>query len=64
LKNGVEDAWRILGEQSEWLMNMVNAHKENVEIPVPQFVQFMQFYFNMVGLSGQSVFFFGPIIQF
>ena len=29
----IEEAWRIIGEQSEWTINMVNAHKD-VGIPV------------------------------
>lgn len=52
LKNGeIEEAWRIIGEQSEWLMNMLSIYKEEVEVPIGQFEQFMHFYFNMTGTS-------------
>lgn len=50
----IEEAWRILGEQSEWLMNMLNIYKENVDIPIGQITQFMHFYLNMLGLGGQA----------
>lgn len=48
LKNEeIEEAWKILGEQSEWFMNMLNIHKENVDITAKQIGQFLHFYFNM-----------------
>jgi hypothetical protein len=48
LKNEeIEEAWRILGEQSEWFRNMLNIHKENVDITAKQIGQFLHFYFNM-----------------
>ena len=52
LKNEeIEEAWRIIGEQSEWLINMLNIHKEDIEIPTDQVEQFLHFYSNMTGLS-------------
>lgn len=52
LKNkDIQEVWRIAGEQSEWLMNMLNIHKENVEIPIKQIIQFMHYYLNMLGLG-------------
>jgi len=54
LKNDeIEEAWRIIGEQSEWIIHMVSIHKD-VEIPIQQFVQFMHFYMNMMGLGHLS----------
>ena len=50
----IEEVWRIVGEQSEWIIKMVNIHKENVEIPIPQITQFMHFYLNMLGLGGRA----------
>ena len=48
LKNEqIEEAWRIIGEQSEWLIEMLNIHKEDVDIPYLQVEQFLHFYFNM-----------------
>jgi hypothetical protein len=66
LKNEeIEEAWRILGEQSEWLMNMVNIYKEEVIVPVSNITQFMHFFLNMLGLGGKSVLYAGgPIYQF
>jgi len=46
----IEEAWRIIGEQSEWLISMLNIHKENVEIPPLQIAQFLHYYFNMTQL--------------
>ena len=53
LKNEeIEEAWRIIGEQSEWIINLINIHKEGSGwIPVDQFVQFMHFFTNMMGLG-------------
>lgn len=65
LKNGkIEEAWRMLGEQSEWIINMINIHKENVEIPIPQITQFMHFYLNMLGLGMQAILFSQPFYRF
>ena len=48
----IEEAWRIIGEQSEWIINLVNIHKEDIGwIPIDQFVQFMHFFMNMMGLA-------------
>lgn len=43
----IEEAWRILGEQSEWFMNMLEIHKKDVAIPSKQVFQFMHFFLNM-----------------
>ena len=48
LKNEeIEEAWRIIGEQSEWLLRMLNIYKENTEIPLNQVRQFYHFFANM-----------------
>lgn len=48
LKNEeIEEAWRIIGEQSEWLLDMLNIHKEDADIPPEQIGQFLHFYANM-----------------
>jgi len=65
LKNEeIEEVWRIIGEQSEWLMNMLNIHKDNVEIPIRQITRFMHFYLNMLGLGNQAILFLAPIFPF
>lgn len=48
LKNeDIEEAWRIIGEQSEWFLNMLNIHKGDADIPPKQIAQFLHFYANM-----------------
>ena len=47
----IEEAWRIIGEQSEWLLEMLNIHKEDVYIPPQQIAQFLHFYANMTQLQ-------------
>ena len=46
----IEKAHRIIGEQSEWLLEMLNIHKEDVDIPPQQIAQFLHYYFNMTQL--------------
>lgn len=60
----IAEAWKILGEQSEWLMNLVNGYKDDTEIPIGQITQFMHFYLNMLGIGGHAVLYFGPVFQF
>ena len=52
----IEEAWRIIGEQTEWLINMLNIYKEDVEIAPNQVEQFLHFYSNMTGLSKMAIF--------
>ena len=59
----IAEAWRIIGEQSEWLIDLINIHKD-VEIPIGQITQFMHFYLNMLGLGGRAMLYFGPTFQF
>ena len=48
LKNEeIEEAWRIIGEQSEWVLNMLDIHKENIDIPRQHIAQFLHFFRNM-----------------
>ena len=51
LENGIEEAWKIIGEQSKWFLEMLNIHKEDVEIPSQQIAQFLHFYANMSQLQ-------------
>ncbi len=48
---GIEVAWRILGEQSEWGLKMLCAYKPNVKIPYNHIMQFFHYYFNMLFLT-------------
>jgi len=64
LKDGeIEEAWRIIGKQSEWIIDLVRSHKDG-PLPVQQFIQFMHYYMNMMGLGNQSILFLSPILRF
>jgi hypothetical protein len=48
LKNEeIEEAWRMIGGQSEWLLNLFRIHKEDADIPPEQIGQFLHFFANM-----------------
>jgi len=47
----IEEAWRILGEQSEWLLDMLNIFKKDVDIPLRYVGQFLHYYSNMTQLT-------------
>jgi len=66
LKNEkIEEAWRIIGEQAEWIIKLVNIHREDIEgIPIDQFVQFMHFFMNMMGLGHQAKILVGSRVLF
>ncbi len=49
----IEEAWRIIGEQSEWIIHMVSVHKDG-ELTIQQFIQFMHFYTNTMSLGNLS----------
>lgn len=48
LKNeDIEEAWRIIGEQSEWVLDFFSAHKVDATISPHQTSQFLHFFDNM-----------------
>jgi muconolactone delta-isomerase len=52
LKQGeIEEIWRIIGEQSEFLLNVFERYKDDVVIPVEEIWSFLHYFHNMVGLS-------------
>ena len=56
LKNDeIEEAWRVIGEQSEWVINMLASHKDE-ELTIQQYLQFMHYFMNMLGLGNHSTF--------
>jgi len=62
LKNDeIEEAWKLIGEQSEWMIHLVNAHKDG-EMAIKQVIQFMHFYMNMMGLGHLSKFPIPPFV--
>jgi hypothetical protein len=55
LKNDdIEEGWRLVGEQSQWVIELINAYKEDA-LTIGQFTQFMHFFTNAVGLGMHSV---------
>ena len=54
LKNEeINEAWRVIGEQSEWVLNMLAIHKEDVKVPAKQIFQFMHYFSNMLQLAAR-----------
>lgn len=47
----IEEVWRIIGEQSEWLLKMLSIYKDDVQIPLQHIGQWFHYFFNMTGLS-------------
>lgn len=48
LKNDeIEEAWRIIGEQSEVIFKMLNIFKEDINILIQSVFQFLHFFANM-----------------
>jgi hypothetical protein len=49
LRNGVEEAWRVLGEQSEWLVKVLAIHDPLIPARdlLPQLEQFLHFFDDM-----------------
>ena len=51
LKNEqIEEIWKIIGEQSEWLLSIFSIYKDNVEIPIQYIIEFFHYYFNAIVL--------------
>jgi len=47
----IEEAWKVIGEQSEWVINMLDIHKEDVDVPLNQIMQFLHYFYNMIQLG-------------
>jgi hypothetical protein len=43
----IEEVWRIIGEQSEWFINTLNAFKENQSVPPTLISPFLHYFSNM-----------------
>lgn len=54
--NDICEAWRLIGLQSEFIINLVLAHSKNKEITPKQFVQFMHFFMNTFGFGNRATF--------
>ena len=52
----IGEAWKIIGEQSEFIINFVRSHKADTEIHARQIAQFMHFFMNPLGYGMKSIF--------
>jgi hypothetical protein len=48
--DSVEEVWRLIGEQSEWLLNLLNRVKENGKIPASHIKGFLNQFTDMTAL--------------
>jgi len=46
----IERVWKIIGEQSEWLLSLLTAFKETVSIPASYIQRFLNYYTDMTAL--------------
>ncbi len=46
----IEEVWRIIGEQCEWLLKLLHSFKDNVNIPVSHIKLFLNSYVDMTAL--------------
>jgi len=46
----IEEVWRIIGEQSEWMLNLLKTFKENGKIPASHIKVFLNHYTDMTAL--------------
>jgi hypothetical protein len=49
-EESIEGVWKVIGQQSEWLLNLLNAFKENSNIPASYVERFLHYYTDMTGL--------------
>jgi hypothetical protein len=52
----IREAWKIIGEQSEFIIDLVLSHKKDLEIHPKQIAQFMHYFMNPLGYGMKSVF--------
>lgn len=49
INEDISEAWRIIGEQSQWVVNFVKSHQGNIS--TNQIIQFLHYFMNMFGLG-------------
>jgi hypothetical protein len=47
----IAEAWRIIGEQSEWFLHLLSVHKDDVPVPPQQIAQFLHYFANMTQIQ-------------
>jgi hypothetical protein len=46
----IEEVWRIIGEQSEWLLCMLDVFKDDIDVPLQYVGQLLHYFANMTML--------------
>jgi hypothetical protein len=59
----IEEAWRMIGQQSEWVLDFFSVHKEDVTISPQQISQFLHFFDNMTQVLSTNRTVFLPVDQ-
>ncbi|MCW4037494.1 MAG: hypothetical protein NWF13_02030 [Candidatus Bathyarchaeota archaeon] len=54
----IAEAWKIIGEQSVFIIELIRTHKANVESTQLQIAQFMHYFMNSLLLGHKSILFF------
>lgn len=58
------EAWWPIGEISQLVLKLAEAHSDNNQTPLPQIVQFLHYITNGLGIGWRSIFFYGEIQKF
>ena len=51
----IEEVWRLIGEQSEWLLNLLNAFKDSNGIPVNYVREFLNHFTDMTAMPAKYI---------
>jgi len=51
--NTIEEAWRIIGEQCEWLLDLLSIYEETASVFPNQIAQFFHYFSNITQLAVQ-----------
>ena len=51
-----KEAWRLLGESSEWVLSFAETHSDNTDLSTDQVLQFLHFITNSLLIGGKSIF--------
>ncbi len=57
-------AWWMVGESSDWVLKLVEAHSGDVPIPLQQTAQFLHYITNGLLIGGRSILFSGEFLLF
>ena len=54
-KGQVEQGWKILGESSEWVLKMLDAHDPNKQVPAQNVAQFLHYIGNQLFIKNVQI---------